>query len=333
MAAPLKSPETCHYFMPSDAEEVKRSASNIKYCAGSNSLGIDRLTVQQWVIKHFWHKGHNLVFAPLSLRDSSNEKPIHVLDAGAGTGMMDFDESKNGESYGLYQGIWSVELAQECPKTTTFTLLDYKPEVCHDAYPSLPENIKLHGFNLLEDFKKHPEWKGHFDLVHERLTFFAWTPDNWRNVLKSYFEVLKPGGYIQLWEVDTRSRDIFNLGPWFNFGADWGLELTKRRGIKHDIIDDLPKLLEEAAFAVSSKEPYDIDFSHGLTQPEPFPGALEFWYKQLPHSLCISGREQGLIGDKEWKEFEEGLKDEFQLADKSKFAFRAWVIVAQVSLP
>jgi hypothetical protein len=47
-----------------------------------------RLNMQQWMIKHFWHKGHNLVFAPINLSDSSHESPIHVLDAGAGTGTV-----------------------------------------------------------------------------------------------------------------------------------------------------------------------------------------------------------------------------------------------------
>jgi hypothetical protein len=107
--------------------------------------------------------------------------------------------------------------------------------------------------------------------------------------------------------------------------------MTKQRGIKNDIIEDLPGLLTEAGFNVVAKNPYDIDFDYNAGQPEPFVGAQEYWYKSTPYALSSAARELGLMNELDWQKFEDGIKDEYQLVDKSKLVMRAWVLVAQAS--
>ena len=110
-----------------------------------------------------------------------------------------------------------MELLEDCPETTEFTLLDFNINLCKWAYPTLPNNIRLHSFNILEDFAMHPEWADRFDLVHQRLMFFAFTPEQWPNVLQSYFRVTKPGGYIQLFEYNP---DYANRSPWLEWATN-----------------------------------------------------------------------------------------------------------------
>jgi SAM-dependent methyltransferase len=228
------------------------------------------------------------------------------------------------------QGIWSIELARGCPKTTTFTLLEYNPDVCHAVYPSLPENVSIQQFDLLEDFEHHPEWKNRFDIVHERLLFSGWTPKNWRSVFQSYFEVLKPGGYLQLWEMDTRSKETWDFGPWYHTSCSWGFELGRERGVKHEIIEDLADFLKEAGFIVAAKDPFHIDFTHQPTEPEPVPDTANWWYTNTSRALATRAYELGRVSEQEWEQYQAGIKDEFRLADKSKLFFQSWVIIAQV---
>jgi ubiquinone/menaquinone biosynthesis C-methylase UbiE len=174
------------------------------------------------------------------------------------------------------QGIWAVELALDCPKTTNFTLLDCNSHICQATYPSLPENVQLRQFNLLDDFVHHLEWTDHFDIVHQRLMLVAWAVDQWQIALKNYFSVLKPGGYLQLWESDLSSKEKWCLGPWARLGVRHVFELAAKRGMKPDIVPDLPGFLQAAGFEVISQNFCPLDFSFKPSQPEPFPNTMPY---------------------------------------------------------
>jgi hypothetical protein len=47
---------------------------------------IQRMNVQHWVLKNLVNGGRDMIWAPLDVKDSSENKHIHVLDSGAGTG-------------------------------------------------------------------------------------------------------------------------------------------------------------------------------------------------------------------------------------------------------
>lgn len=224
-----------------------------------------------------------------------------------------------------------MELAAESPSTTSFTMLEYNPGVCVATYgPNLPPNVSLQQFNLLEDFVHHPEWKDHFDLVNERLLFFAWTPTNWIQVLQSYFSVLKPGGYLQLWEIDMTEPEFYNLGHCYKVGAKYGRQLTEKRGIKPDVAKDLPTYLAQTGYEVVSNEAFDFDFSHVPKEPEPIPGTLGTWYRDTSYAICRKPYELGMMSQEEWDAFEEGIKDEWEKSDKKDWKFRARLFLAKV---
>lgn len=226
-----------------------------------------------------------------------------------------------------------MELAAKNPPTTTFTLLEYNPSVCTDTYPSLPTHVSLQQFNLLSDFANKGEWAGNFDLVNQRLLFFAWTEAEWMQVLKSYLTVLKPGGYIQLWELDLTSRLHWDMGKWHHVAADWGLALAAHRGIKPiESVLHLPSYLNQAGFEVVSDEAVDLDFTHRPTEPEPAPDPLAKWYKNTAYAICVKAHELGIMSEDKWRAFEEGIEEEWETNDRTKWALRARVLVARVSI-
>jgi ubiquinone/menaquinone biosynthesis C-methylase UbiE len=49
-----------------------------------------------------------------------------------------------------------------------------------------------------------------FDFVKQRLVTASFTLDNWKSVLQELIRVTKPGGYIELIEIDFST---YNLGP------------------------------------------------------------------------------------------------------------------------
>ena len=148
-------------------------------------------------------------------------------------------------------GIWAMEIAAECSESTTFTLLDYDSSFCELAYPHHQPNIHLKPFSLPDDFVKYPEWKNTFDLVHQRLMMLAFTPVQWRQVLQHYFDVLKPGGYIQLFEFDADHR---KLGPLYMWAAGKSKELAKKRNIDVQIAGKLSGMLAECGYQMLIKE-------------------------------------------------------------------------------
>jgi SAM-dependent methyltransferase len=171
----------------------------------------------------------------------------------------------------------------------------------------------------------------HFDLVHERFMLCAWTYDQWKIALRNYFDVLKPGGYLQLYELDCRSKETWNLGPWALAGYKPGLALAAQRGIKPEIVEDLPVFLQDVGFQVVSQDSYLLDWSHKASDDEPFPGVVKYWYEDTARVSCSKARELGLMTEEEFQRFEEGVKDEWESSDKTDWRFTSAVIIARVS--
>jgi SAM-dependent methyltransferase len=194
--------------------------------------------------------------------------------------------------------------------------------------------MSLHTFDLLLDFQEHPEWQNAFDLVNQRLMFLAWTPSQWAQICQNYFSVLKPGGYLQFIEFDSSAKDNWNFGPHCSKACEWGLRISEQRGIQRDIVEDLPQMLEQAGFEICSNEVYNADFGRELMEgeKEPFPGAKGYWYRKSAYAYAQTPRDMGLISDEEWNQFEEGIKDEWETADRSDWAHKTYVIVARVSI-
>jgi hypothetical protein len=212
-------------------------------------------------------------------------------------------------------------------------LLDFRPDVCRTANPQLPNNCQLYQFDLREDFKHHPEWAGQINLIHQRLMSFALDLDQWRLVLKNYFDALKPGGYLQLFEFDTTLHDdnLLKRGPWWMFAFEKGAEIAEKKGIKHDFAKDLPSIVEQVGFQIVSNEEAYMDFNHVPAEPEPVPGAAALWHKFGAYAFSQKARELGSINQEEWSRFEEGIENEWETSDRSQWRMRAFVIVAQVS--
>ncbi|KAK3331480.1 S-adenosyl-L-methionine-dependent methyltransferase [Apodospora peruviana] len=149
------------------------------------------------------------------------ENPSHILDLGTGT------------------GIWAVDVGDLYPSATVIGT-DLSPI----QTPWVPPNVQFQ----VDDATL--EWtfpKDHFDFIHART--LAGAIQDWPSLLKSAYDHLKPGGFLEVAEGradfwcddDTLTED---LATW-----TWLTEFRRLSApLGFDIAPKLPALIESAGF-------------------------------------------------------------------------------------
>jgi hypothetical protein len=82
---------------------------------------------------------------------------------------------------------------------------DVTPDIKHRK---LLPNLDFYQVNVID--VKLPFEDNHFDFVMQRLVTASFTVSDWKKVITELVRVTKPGGIIQLLEIDYNT---FNLGP------------------------------------------------------------------------------------------------------------------------
>jgi gliotoxin biosynthesis N-methyltransferase len=93
--------------------------------------------------------------------------------------------------------------------------------------------------NLVEHSITGPwpaDWNNSFDLVHQRLVLSAYDPPTAKTVLPSLFQLVKPGGWIQLLECD----------PSAGFGPDEGTQHPATAKLGDLVMSGLPSTSQDA---------------------------------------------------------------------------------------
>ncbi|KAG0368745.1 hypothetical protein BGZ54_001227 [Gamsiella multidivaricata] len=129
-------------------------------------------------------------------------------------------------------------MANEFPDAT-ITGIDMSP-----VFPTtiIPSNCCFVQHNILDPL---PFPDNHFDFVYQRLLVAGLTPDEWTRVLAELERVTKPGGWIELVEVDGHGG---NNGPYTAKVWSWVEQALMSKGIRSLIGRDpgFPYLMEQA---------------------------------------------------------------------------------------
>lgn len=118
-------------------------------------------------------------------------------------------------------------------------LEDVTREVKHRK---LLPNLDFYQVNVID--AKLPFEDNRFDFVMQRLVTASFTVSDWKNVLTELVRVTKPGGYIQLLEIDYNT---FNLGP---NGRKWETTLIETARLKRQLEPRIARNLSDALKAV-----------------------------------------------------------------------------------
>ncbi|KAL0080404.1 hypothetical protein J3Q64DRAFT_1701745 [Phycomyces blakesleeanus] len=169
------SPETCLWIAGRKFHQTLGSS----YLLPCDEEEIDRLHLQHFMVR-FAIQGNYL--APVS---DILRKGARVLDVGCGP------------------GSWTMEIAGEYPKSTVVGV-DINNMFPRDIKPS---NCEFYNCNILHGL---PFNSGSFDYVFMRGVALGVEESKWAPLIAELVRVLKPGGWIELVEADSK---MHRVGP------------------------------------------------------------------------------------------------------------------------
>ncbi|CAG8518210.1 58_t:CDS:2 [Ambispora gerdemannii] len=156
------------------------NVQDVVYC-----FPCDKQEINCMVLSHILYKNHWKSNFSSPIYERLNFTGTRVLDVGCGS------------------GIWTIEMANDYPKTT-FLGIDIS-----SVFPieDRPCNAGFLEHNILDGL---PFPAATFDCVFQRNMFAAYTDANWLNTVEELVRVTKPNGFIEFMENDIEFR---NQGP------------------------------------------------------------------------------------------------------------------------
>ncbi|EIW74917.1 S-adenosyl-L-methionine-dependent methyltransferase [Coniophora puteana RWD-64-598 SS2] len=176
----------------------------------------DRLNLHHEIIKQAFGR---ILFPPIRL--GGNDR---VLDCGTGS------------------GAWVTNVANNVPPTVHLYGIDIDPF-------SFPERHPPNAHFLVQSTLDMPaEWSNTFTLANQRMLVSAFSQKDWHRSAQETFRVLKPGGYVQLLELDARLHQVLALGPRSRRLEEVANAIWHERGMLTDPASVLPDVLTECGF-------------------------------------------------------------------------------------
>ncbi|OLN85070.1 hypothetical protein CCHL11_10246 [Colletotrichum chlorophyti] len=190
---------------------------------------------------HFWQVdllGGKLTLAPIG------KSPHTVLDVGTGT------------------GIWAIDFADVYPSAEVIGI---------DISPIQPSWVPVNCKFQIDDYELDWTWPiNHFDFVHIRNLEAAVA--DWPRLFRQAFEHTKPGGYIEVKQIDIRTlsqttelTDDHIFSRWFEFIT----EATDKIGKTARNVDNrgLARGITEAGFVVEGEHEWKVPIGGWARDP------------------------------------------------------------------
>ncbi|KXN86475.1 hypothetical protein AN958_10009 [Leucoagaricus sp. SymC.cos] len=223
--APIEDISSTHpELLSKERYYISSSSKTSSYLLPADEEEAERLNAQsQAIIELFDSK---LVWVPITLQDGNI-----VLDSGTGS------------------GHWLLSLVKELKNNASglniqLMGIDITPRM-FPPLPSTPPNTTF----IVKSITSLPAfWTSTISLIHQRLLMVALQSSQWHSALSEMYRVLKPGGWIQLFEPNHHF--ISPLPEIVNHRA---LQLRNKlsleiRHVTLDIVDHLPEWLARYGF-------------------------------------------------------------------------------------
>ncbi|RIB09626.1 S-adenosyl-L-methionine-dependent methyltransferase [Gigaspora rosea] len=151
---------------------------HLKYPLPNDDEEYERLNYQHATFRCLWQGNFT---SPVKKVLDNSESKAKVLDVGCGN------------------ASWIFDMAREYPDATFIGL---------DILPDQPESTKLSNaayvqHNVLDGL---PFEDSTFDFIHQRLSNSSFPKQKWMFVINELVRILKPGGYLEIMDVEVRMR-------------------------------------------------------------------------------------------------------------------------------
>lgn len=178
-------------------------ASHIEILPNSDVQELDRMVSQHYILRTAFDADYS---APIALSaDPESSSKVVVLDIGCGS------------------GTWTMEMATQFPQAH-FIGVDKQASFPHDIKP---KNCHFKLFDINQSMVKLPFLDQSVDYIFQRDLNWNLSETTWLPLVKEFFRVLKPGGWIELVEpvrlyarlAQTQSTffvhmHVYHLGHW-----------------------------------------------------------------------------------------------------------------------
>ncbi|KAI8970863.1 S-adenosyl-L-methionine-dependent methyltransferase [Pilobolus umbonatus] len=200
-----------------------------------------RLQRQHWVLRYTFQCNYH---APIA---EQLEQGIQVVDSGCGP------------------ATWTIEMGETYPNSK-FTGVDVSFVMPEDIRP---DNVE---YKLCNITKELPFEDNSIDYFHQRLLVAGLTRTEYEAALQNAYRILKPGGYIELVEVNMGYCE--NAGPAMAKSQAESAAMMEGRGMIPNMGDHVHELLEEAGFENIQYEKKTVPVNHTNK-------AGELWWENL----------------------------------------------------
>ncbi|KAJ3898835.1 hypothetical protein F5879DRAFT_576726 [Lentinula edodes] len=192
-----------------------------QYLLPADNVETQRLNTQHNMIVNAF--GGKLFVAPTNLTTGDR-----VLESAAGS------------------GIWALEFFEK-NRTEGVTLDIECIDISSAQFPSTHPSEVHFSVNSVVNLP-NPDWTDTFSFAHQRLLVAAMNDTLWRSAVAELFRVVKPGGWVELVEIEAQDFSTWSVGPNSTKLASLINALYGGKGVIGDLSVYLPVILKEAGF-------------------------------------------------------------------------------------
>ncbi|KAJ3748913.1 hypothetical protein DFH05DRAFT_1520521 [Lentinula detonsa] len=202
-------------------QSSQRYYASKQYLLPADNAETKRLEVQHNMITGVL--GGRLSVAPTNLNTGDR-----ILESAAGSGIWALEFFEKNCADGILLNIECIDISPAQFPTS------HPPEI-HFSVKSVVD---------LPD----PEWSDTFTYAHQRLLITAMNDSLWRLAVSELFRVVRPGGWVELVELEAQDFNSWSVGPHSTRLASLINTMYRAKGVIGDLSVYLPAILKEAGF-------------------------------------------------------------------------------------
>ncbi|KAL8996933.1 MAG: hypothetical protein Q9188_006449 [Gyalolechia gomerana] len=150
-------------------------------------------------------------------------------------------------------------------------------DIGSSLFPPGQSVLDLRQHDIRKPFPSAWDWSNSFDVIHQRLLVWGLAESDWPLVLRNQYNALKPGGWIQIVEVEWIDPKNPHSLPELQKHALMQRWSTSTFGMDIDIAYKVEDLLKKTGFINVGKTQFDHGYGALARKPDQRDGSAELY--------------------------------------------------------